>query len=118
MPDTICCDFCSSTPATWNYPAQTFTTLIGGLVRTSEGDWAACDPCHALIEAGDMQGLARRSADLLFVTHPQLLARRVEVEKDLAALQAEFTKHRTSPVQPVAPDEPEPTGPGLEGVSA
>lgn len=53
----IICDFCSSPVVAWRYPAETFSIDI----VTSYEDWAACDLCHALIEAGDSDGLLNRS---------------------------------------------------------
>ena len=54
---TPICDFCSSPTVTWRSPAVTFS--VEGI--TSVSDWAACDPCHALIEANDQDGLLDRS---------------------------------------------------------
>jgi hypothetical protein len=56
----IKCDFCSKPAPAWRYPAESFHDLFGS--RSVE-DWLACEECHALIEAGDRNGLARRSLD-------------------------------------------------------
>jgi hypothetical protein len=42
----------------------------------SIGEWAACAPCHALIERGDYVKLARRSAKrmLRYVCTPEMAA--------------------------------------------
>jgi len=55
------CDFCSSPDAKWRCPAISFPVFE--ISSASEGDWAACDACAALIRAGDRIGLAQRSAE-------------------------------------------------------
>jgi hypothetical protein len=66
------CDFCSELAPSWAYPARDFVAMhIGSIVSTSEGWWAACDGCHGLIEAGDRNGLADRSAALFVVANPE-----------------------------------------------
>ncbi len=52
------CDFCSSIAPAWCYPAESFFDMHGS---KSVEDWMACEACHALIVAGDRNGLARRS---------------------------------------------------------
>jgi hypothetical protein len=54
------CDFCSSIAPAWCYPAESFFDMHGS---KSVDDWVACEACHALIVAGDRDGLARRSLD-------------------------------------------------------
>lgn len=64
------CDFCSSPAVRWAYPARdsVVTDLTARLHAEgmpgagSEGGWAACDTCHALIERTDRQGLVLRAA--------------------------------------------------------
>ena len=51
------CDFCSSLAPAWCYPAESFFDIHGS---KSVEDWMACEACHALIVAGDRDGLARR----------------------------------------------------------
>lgn len=55
----IRCDFCSGAPVTWRYPTRTFK--LTSIRFRSVSDWAACDVCHALIEAGDREGLLTRT---------------------------------------------------------
>jgi hypothetical protein len=50
------CDFCSSPGATHAFPVPDFEMPHG--IGTSQGGWAACDECHALV-------LAKRKKDLL-----------------------------------------------------
>jgi len=59
------CDFCSTGNARWEYRCKDFAApRIPGLPMTqmSRGSWAACDPCHALIEANKRAKLAKRGA--------------------------------------------------------
>jgi hypothetical protein len=69
------CDFCSVPGPVWRYPARSFVAYrAANVAGESVGDWAACDLCHALIEANDRSGLARRSLDELILKHPQAIA--------------------------------------------
>lgn len=55
------CDFCSSPEPAWRYPAASF--VVKGLgPHASDGDWAACDQCSALIEDADLRRLILRAA--------------------------------------------------------
>lgn len=85
------CDFCSSPDPGWRCPAISFPVFE---VRSaSEGDWAACDACAALIRAGDRTGLARRSAETF--------SARYGVRLDVAPfldLHARFFEHRCGPI--------------------
>jgi hypothetical protein len=73
------CDFCSS-PAVIKrfecrdfdsaskdagviYPETAAATGPTNLVFASKGYWAACAPCAALVEAGDVEGLVKRVLD-------------------------------------------------------
>lgn len=56
------CDFCSQSLPVYAYPCQTFT--VPGLPAGSAGGWAACAVCAALIDAGDLDGLADRATRL------------------------------------------------------
>jgi hypothetical protein len=59
---TPVCDFCNVTPVLWTYPARDFQHRAPDFTFNSSGGWAACARCHELIERGDRQGLADRSA--------------------------------------------------------
>lgn len=81
------CDFCSSPDVHWSYPARDFThhrelaalTIDMRTLETerhdidldagSSGGWAACNVCHALIERGARERLARRSAKRMLRIH-------------------------------------------------
>jgi hypothetical protein len=83
----IICDFCSSPDVRWSFAARSFTThkdFIGtrtmrdgtadikavGITFGSDGNWAACPACHALIASGERYKLARRSAKRFLKAHP------------------------------------------------
>lgn len=59
------CDFCSSTPVRWSFPARDLSArkIPGVPDFNSEGAWAACEPCAALIRACDRDGLAERATE-------------------------------------------------------
>jgi hypothetical protein len=68
------CDFCNSHDVVWRYRAHSFVirtimSVQGEVVNFpwgSEGDWAACEKCSTLIEAGKWGKLADHSLK----THP------------------------------------------------
>lgn len=65
-PGAEVCDLCSDPQPVWVYAAE--DVAIGtalGMTHGSIGAWAACDPCHDLIEKGDREGLAQRSEEHL-----------------------------------------------------
>lgn len=70
VPVQIVCDFCS-TPAEekdlWTYYCPDFRypyVVVGMVSEGSQGNWAACDACHDLIEANDQRALTVRSMDM------------------------------------------------------
>jgi hypothetical protein len=88
---TSLCDFCSEPHATWRYPARTFVAYVAaGFVGQSVGDWAACGACHALIEAGDRNGLLERSLTRLLEKHPQMRPDQDELREELAVVHRMF----------------------------
>jgi hypothetical protein len=88
----IICDFCASPEVLWSYPAADFhvegTRLLG-----SEGGWAACHECAALIEADDRDGLARRALS----TAPAFMRERCL--PFMRALHTQFFEARRGPAQ-------------------
>lgn len=100
------CDFCASRtePVDWAYPARDFPVPgpTGGVVAGvfSEGPWAACTPCHALIEAGDWGTLGRRSAANYAVTYEIPAADALPL---ILPLHAAFRTHRTGPARSLVP---------------
>jgi len=87
------CDFCSSPAPAWNYPAESFKDPLGS---QSIGDWLACEECHALIEAGNYEGLARRA--LAALGHADHLEWSMAYCRDLYRM---FRENRTGPPQPI-----------------
>jgi hypothetical protein len=57
------CDFCSTRPVAWEIPCADFT--VPGTYNKSTGAFLACDPCGALVRAGDRDGLQRRAQAML-----------------------------------------------------
>ena len=55
------CDFRSTPNPVWLYPAEDFSCPLAEKGIISEGGWVTCEPCHGLIEAGDLQRLSIRS---------------------------------------------------------
>lgn len=98
----LLCDFCSEPSPAWCYPAETFIAMtIGPVASASDGGWAACDECQRLIEVGDRQALADRSAALLIVANPEFAAASEELRRQLGDLHRGFFDHRRGPCMPV-----------------
>jgi hypothetical protein len=70
--DMACCDFCSARPVTWLIPCESFAmpSLPGLPLGQSQGDWAACEPCGAAIDARDAAGLLTRALAVPLPTKP------------------------------------------------
>ena len=99
----IICVFCciEGVEIKYRYPARSFHAA--GSPWGSAGDWAACQTCHDLIEAGDKKGLVERSVDSFIEKHPGFPshiphARRV-VANELGELHKMFYKLRTGEAQ-------------------
>lgn len=121
------CDFCSGTPIEWSYPTQTFVNAqpaapsdmmlyyrAATVNNISEGDWAACAPCHKIIEADDRDGLVARSVER---QRGDLMRLKINVEQArvwIAGLHAEFWRHRNGPAVPISEYRP----PDNAGVTA
>lgn len=58
---TPVCDFCLSPDVEWEFPATTMPLVGHPLIGESQGEWAACEGCKALVEAHDLGGLIERS---------------------------------------------------------
>lgn len=67
------CDFCSAKTAPWVFKADTYVAwenkYLNGL---SVGDWAACDTCKQLVDAGDRVALTARSFECMVFLHPEM----------------------------------------------
>ncbi len=57
------CDFCCSIDPVKEFPCADFP-LPHDPGMLSAGAWAACPPCAALVDAGDLNGLVRRCAGI------------------------------------------------------
>lgn len=98
----LVCDFCSSDNPQWDYPARDFVgEAHSNFVSSSDGDWAACSECHALIEAGDRSNLALRSLGLLLCKAPELTDHADEIYQELLALHQKFFTHRLGAAAPI-----------------
>lgn len=71
-----CCDFCSTPDPVWLYKITTEGRIgesAPGIVHMDmDGLWAACNPCHDLIEARKNSKLAERSADSFYEINPEI----------------------------------------------
>jgi len=98
--DDPICDFCSTHEVAWSYPAMDFGVVDPKLGWGSRGGWAACEPCHEMIEANDHSGLAKRSVQTFFEFHPEipdLPHVRQHVRQHVMLMHASFFNVRTGP---------------------
>lgn len=104
------CDFCTADYPTWLYPCEPFTVAVianGQTHAQDSGDdgWAACDPCAALVDAGDRDGLM----DRLLAQSPPDPRDLALVRATLAVFQGNFFLHRTAgPPARIAQEAPKP----------
>lgn len=105
------CDFCNSLAVAWAYPTRDLSSTIpvpgknATVTINSRGGWAACTPCHDLIEAGNRDGLAVRSAkagNRRGVPLHLIVAACRKVHDD-------FWANREGPPIPASPSEADPT---------
>lgn len=96
------CDFCTQRGALpWTYPCGLvdLRAQMNPLMTHSNDDWAACERCHELIEAGDIEGLIARMLEktlgeaITDMSKLTLVIVRGEIRKHLAR----FTAARTGP---------------------
>jgi hypothetical protein len=70
----IVCDWCLK-PLTfeevWTYEVASMPIVGHPFITNSDDDWAACDECHDLIEAGDDEGLVRRMVEMQPIHSPE-----------------------------------------------
>jgi hypothetical protein len=59
------CDFCAEIAVRCFDTPDSFMDQIGAQTLASEGAWAACAPCAALIDLSDWAGLEKRAIDIL-----------------------------------------------------
>lgn len=91
------CDFCSIPgDIFWTYPCNDFDYGIPESPRDgSTGDWAACDTCHELIQAGERKAVIRRAVDFELSQHPQHASIRHEIWGVISRIHNGFYDHRT-----------------------
>lgn len=90
------CDFCSSPDVRWAYPAKSFTMDGDGKrLLGSDGGWAACDACAALIEDGNRTGLLDKSVGTFDSRHVIGVAATREL---IGSLHAQFYLNRNGHV--------------------
>ena len=99
----VVCDFCLAPNPGWTYPAG-FTAIYGHhLIDVSDDEWGACDDCHVLIEAVNIEGLVERMAEMQPVhsppdkqhVYPPLAVRRRISRQNVIA----FFKARSGPAE-------------------
>jgi hypothetical protein len=94
------CDFCSNHETRWRYPCPDFSLDVPSLQGwNSDGDWAACDPCSTLIEAGQWDALVTRSQKHLNRLHPDGKLAPTQVKGSLAIIHQGFRQRRNGPRQ-------------------
>ena len=111
----VVCDFCSRAQEEgevfWTYPCANFIYPVSPPTDVpsggSMGGWAACDACHELIEALDLDTLARRSVDADLHRHPHMNDRRQELLSATTRMQLAFMRHRIGEPRKENLDEPQ-----------
>lgn len=53
------CDFCLAPEPKWEYPAADME-VVSSIIDRSDDPWGACEECHRLLEASDIDGLIAR----------------------------------------------------------
>ena len=99
---TPLCDMCSESDPVWVHPALSFPVEIDGIVLSNSIDeWYACSTCHQLIEAGDRDALAIRSADRFMMDHPEFILDYKSVVSQLQQVHDQFFQYRYGESHPV-----------------
>lgn len=101
------CDFCMTAPPTWEYPCGWVTLTANAVFGASDDEWAACDACHDLIEAGDLDALVNHLVELAQRAIKDMPGRVVQPEALRINLEG-FFEAREGPPRPFDPS----TGPG------
>lgn len=97
------CDFCTAVPVRWDYPCRDFShhDIDSSGVPfqfNSHNEWAACDACHAIIETGNRDALARRSVERYREVNPHAFPLSLRVAR---AIQDAFWANREGPPREV-----------------
>lgn len=118
-PATLVCDFCSEQNPTWCYPCVMInqagpdgSAITGDMVAVDdEGnphimalyednpDFAACDACHDLVEAGEQVALAIRSIERFVLAHGNVP--QDYIINMVTAVHSRFWQTRNGPAQAV-----------------
>lgn len=89
------CDFCVAQRPRWEFPCRTFSRTVGGDPRfrvVFYEPWAACPPCHPLVEAERWAALRRRVVALYRWLPPGSA-------EELTATWMQFSMHRIGPAR-------------------
>ena len=99
------CDFCSSPGPRWEYRCRPAVSVVGNCVVADFEPWAVCDECHRLIQAGNHDGLTKRTIDTLIENNPEFEPERAELYAFLrCGSHAQFHEGRIGPPVPLAPE--------------
>jgi hypothetical protein len=98
-PEAAICDFCRSTPVVCSYPCESFRLM--GTNWGSQGDWAACETCRDLIDAGRLSDLAQM-VSAIEADSPDQLQPLTELLQDIYKA---FSVLRRGPAVPVQEDK-------------
>lgn len=76
-PEEPICDFCSEKPVVAGYLQPDYIMAeyqLGPMpvVANSTGGWSACEECARMVDAGQKEKLAARSAERFYVRHPEM----------------------------------------------
>jgi hypothetical protein len=105
----LICDFCSAPHPRWSYPCRPSVTEVAGIAVHDMEPWAACDACHQLIQAGNRDGLARRSVETLIASNPEFAPERAELFAFLrCGAHERFYRTRLGEPAPLAPEQMRP----------
>lgn len=94
------CDFCLATGAEWTYPVDhsKYIQIYGADgTKWDNDDWAACEECHADIEAGRWKSVAQRSTHNNEYIYGQDRKARRSVIRMLLKMYQEFQAVRVGP---------------------
>lgn len=102
LPGDEVCDFCSTVPVMWTYPARDihYSDLPGG--GGSKGGWAACTKCHELIKKKEWSALTERSVESFSEVKAMEAAgmTKVQIRSAFRRMHSRFQAARTGPPFP------------------
>ena len=86
------CDFCNRRPPAWLYPGRPFEALDG--LSHVDGNWLACERCHALIAAGRCVALCDLAVKNFLRHQPAARRDKKWIRRMIAELHNNFRSHR------------------------